>query len=407
MDLYYKAVKNYETGKLITKIELAQRLSVSVSTIDNLLVKGIPRFKIGKSIRFDYLSVLEALDLESKFDFAKSNYISQKQALPVCSYENENSPTVEEVVEKWKCEAWPHIKTNTRLQYARCIEFIKPLNHQPIESIRPLHIDQLISYWKETNIKSSQRTSFVKEFDVIKLLFFWYQRNFDNAKLTLPFKDRHKKQIILKQKVKVTRRFMTEDETKAFLKALHEEGELYFTIGAVQIMQLMRISEVLAMKWSNLDKKNKQYHLCEHVVWERVGGVKPRIDAGTKTIKAGDVYTINLFQYCIELIEKLGRCKDIDLIFHKNGDLLTYRQVQYRYDNAFKKAGLQFRATHVLRHTGATRFYNLSGDILALQHMGTWSDSRMAQHYAKISNSRARDAILLIEHEYGFLLNKK
>lgn len=322
-------------------------------------------------------------------------------------FNNENgekSPLVRDVVRTWQSEAWPHLKTNTRLQYARCIEFISPLNTRPIETIKASDIDQLISLWKTKYIKSHQRFSFVKEYDVIKSLFSWYQRNFDNAKLSLPFKDRHKKQIIIKQKHKIVRRFMTEEETKAFLMALRTEGDLFYTIAAIQIMQLMRISEVLAMRWSNLDNKNKQYHLCEHVVWERVGGVKPRIEPGTKTIRAGEVYTINLFQEGIKLIENLEHDKNCDLIFHQDCKILTYRQVQYRFDNAFKRANLPFRATHVLRHTGATRFYNLSGDILALQHMGTWADSRMAQHYAKISSIRARDAISNIENNNCLLL---
>lgn len=372
--------------------------------IDKLLLGGLPRFKIGKSVRFDFLRVLSSLEGERAIgqilipkEEDSRQLLESRQSSDIGNYVD--SPSVQTVVEKWKSEAWPHIKTNTRLQYARCIEFIEPLNYRQIESIRAVDIDQLIALWKSKNVKSHQRTSFVKEYDVIKLLFLWYQRNFDNAKLNLPFKDRHKKQILLKPKTTATRRFMTEDETKAFLGALKQEGELYFAIGAVQIMQLMRISEVLAMKWSNLDVKNRQYHLCEHVVWERIGGVKPRIEPGTKTIKSGDVYTINLFQYCVELIQSIKSHINSDLIFHDSGEILTYRQVQYRYNNAFKKAGLPFRATHVLRHTGATRFYNLSGDILALQHMGTWSDSRMAQHYAKISSQRSKTAIMQLEND--------
>lgn len=385
------------SSKLITKKELAIQLSISVSMVDKLLAGGLPRLKIGKLVRFDLEQVMTALNHSYRINETIGGFASHAEYR--LNHSDKESPLVKEVVEKWKSEAWPHIKTNTRLQYARCIEFIDSINNRPIETIKATDIDQLIIRWKSNNIKSQQRTSFIKEYDVIKLVFLWYQRNFDNAKLTLPFKDRHKKQIVLKQKTKAIRRFMTEDETKAFLAALYEEGELYFAIGAVQIMQLMRISEVLAMRWSHLDIKNRQYHLCEHVVWERVGGVKPRIEPGTKTIKAGDVYTINLFRYSLELIQSIKVHSDSNLIFHDSGEILTYRQVQYRYNNAFRKAELPFRATHILRHTGATRFYNLSGDILALQHMGTWSDSRMAQHYAKISSQRSKVAILQLEND--------
>lgn len=49
--------------------------------------------------------------------------------------------------------------------------------------------------------------------------------------------------------------------------------------------------------------------------------------------------------------------------------------------------------------TGSTSFYNASGDLLALQQMGTWSNSRMPQHYAKVMSSRAKSAIRKLEAE--------
>lgn len=64
-----------------------------------------------------------------------------------------------------------------------------------------------------------------------------------------------------------------------------------------------------------------------------------------------------------------------------------------------KIAGLPYSGTHVLRHTGSTSFYNATGDLLALQHMGTWSNSRMPQHYAKVLSSSARKAIRKMEAE--------
>lgn len=400
------AIGSDRAVRLLTKNELASRLSISKSMVDKLMSQGLPRYQIGRSVRFDIEQVLKSF---SKFsEVVKDGPDVRDVAVVNSSFESgnsEKSPLVREVVKKWMATVFENLKTNTQLQYRRCIEFIEPLYDRPIETIKPSDIDNLIGLWKLNNIKSHQRTSFVKEYDVIKLVFNWYQNNYDNAKLTLPFKDRHNKLIVVKQKQKPMRRFMTEDETRAFLMALREEGELYFAIGAVQIIQLMRISEVLAMKWSNLDIKNKQYHLCEHVVWERVGGIKPRLEPGTKTIRAGEVYTLNLFQEAISIMEHLGRHKRSDLIFSDGGELLTYRQIQYRYDNAFKRAGLNFSGTHCMRRTGATIFYNLSGDLLALQSMGSWADARTPQIYAKVTAMRAKESIKLIESNGMKILN--
>jgi excisionase family DNA binding protein len=39
--------------KMLTKKELAAKLKLSIPTIDRLMKKGMPFFKIGKSVRFD------------------------------------------------------------------------------------------------------------------------------------------------------------------------------------------------------------------------------------------------------------------------------------------------------------------------------------------------------------------
>lgn len=55
------------------------------------------------------------------------------------------------------------------------------------------------------------------------------------------------------------------------------------------------------------------------------------------------------------------------LVFGRDANIpLTYRQIQSAYDQAFHKAGLPYRGTHVLRHGGCRRVYNATGGDLAL-----------------------------------------
>lgn len=42
---------------MITKKELAKKLKVSVTTIDRRVEKGMPHYKIGRLIRFDFEEV--------------------------------------------------------------------------------------------------------------------------------------------------------------------------------------------------------------------------------------------------------------------------------------------------------------------------------------------------------------
>ena len=51
---------NYNKGgeNMKTKKEIAEYFSVSVTTIDNRMKKGLPYIKIGKSVRFDIEEVI-------------------------------------------------------------------------------------------------------------------------------------------------------------------------------------------------------------------------------------------------------------------------------------------------------------------------------------------------------------
>ena len=108
-------------------------------------------------------------------------------------------------------------------------------------------------------------------------------------------------------------------------------------------------------------------------------------------MKAGESFEMPLRDEVIKLLRTLPR--DGDLMFHQNGEALTYRQIQYAFNKAFKHAELPYSSTHVLRHTGATRFLSETGDALALKQMGNWSDLDVALHYGEIMNSRARNAL--------------
>jgi integrase len=303
-----------------------------------------------------------------------------------------------EVIERWRSEEWPHLKENTRIQYEKCLKFYDSILGIPIEDIKPFVLDNLISEWRKDLKKyKSVRTSFTRELYTLTYIFNWYQANYDEASLAMPFKDRHFKRVKIRESTQSARKFMTEEESESFLRQIKKEGFVFYVLALTQMRQMMRVSEVCAMKWKHLNVKDRSYTLCDHMIWPRIGGAVPYIGSGTKNVKGGEGFELNLFREVVEALNQIPKHPGCELIFHLNGEMLTYRQVQYRFDKAFARAGLAFRSTHVLRHSGATSFYNSSGDLLALQQMGTWSNSRMPQHYAKVMSTKAKDAIERIE----------
>ena len=51
---------------MLKKKELADKLRISVPMVDKLMREGMPRIKIGKSVRFDYEEVVAWLKEKNK-----------------------------------------------------------------------------------------------------------------------------------------------------------------------------------------------------------------------------------------------------------------------------------------------------------------------------------------------------
>jgi excisionase family DNA binding protein len=64
------AMKQDTTPRLLTRSDLAERLSVSLRTVDALLASGrLPHFRLGRSVRFASAEVdalLESIHVEAK-----------------------------------------------------------------------------------------------------------------------------------------------------------------------------------------------------------------------------------------------------------------------------------------------------------------------------------------------------
>lgn len=56
------SIKDSFSENLIRKKDLAQMLSLSIPMIDKLMAKGLPHYKIGKAVRFNYSEVMEHLE---------------------------------------------------------------------------------------------------------------------------------------------------------------------------------------------------------------------------------------------------------------------------------------------------------------------------------------------------------
>jgi hypothetical protein len=116
-----------------------------------------------------------------------------------------------------------------------------------------------------------------------------------------------------------------------------------------------------------------------------VKGQESYVKIGFKNSKQfpDGVKELPMFPQTFEVLGPLVSGKERGLIFQIDGKPLEYRTIQYFYDKAFRKAGLPYTATHVLRHGWTREIYNRNPDLdTAKQLLGDTSDDA-ARVYAK------------------------
>lgn len=97
-----------------------------------------------------------------------------------------------------------------------------------------------------------------------------------------------------------------------------------------------------------------------------------------------EVKILPMYPEVFETLKKLYTPGAKGFVFQMDGQFLEYRWIQHCYDHAFKRAGLPYTATHVMRHGGSSDLLsNSHGDAtLAQQQLGVTS-LKTAMGYAK------------------------
>lgn len=306
-----------------------------------------------------------------------------------------HGPTFSEVVEGWRQARWASFADSTKIFYEGKLKAFQPLLDVRIEDFNPQLMDDFLGFLKspEQMMKGKlSRLSFEKELELLNTIIRWYKDNYDDAKLGIPLRKRHWEAAFVRERPEVKPMVMLPEEKEAFLMKIREQSQMLYVFASIQISQILRISEVAGMKYSNLDAENLSYRINEHVVWLRKAQSRPKLKPGMKNLKRVSS-TIPLRKWTAELIRTLPKSSGTDLLFHRDGLLLTYKDIYHSYNRASKAAGLPFTGTHILRHTGATEFLDETGDPLALMEMGNWATIDMAMHYGRIRKDRAARAV--------------
>lgn len=275
----------------------------------------------------------------------------------------------ETLLEEWRTRQYPNFSPSTRQSYEKLIRlYLHDFMKLTIHEITSKRIDEWIDWLKHPNGKamsSTRRKGFAHELSLLSTILKYYESYHDDDGFRFPIKGRHKDAVWLNRPSIPRSKNLSEDEFFRFRDELEngKHGSLFRILATVQYFQALRISEAAGLYWEDFKKspvpEDSLLRIVRKVEWIREKGSRPKIVAGFKNSEANNGFKEQpIFPEVYEALLNVLPKGDVGPIFHIGGELLTYRQIQHAYDAAFKRAGLEYSATHILRHGGCRRVYN-------------------------------------------------
>jgi integrase len=178
---------------------------------------------------------------------------------------------------------------------------------------------------------------------------------------------------------------------------MQKNGVMFAALATVQCYQALRICEGAALSWEDVfineqALKRSIVRITKKVEWPRRKGMKSKVVEGFKNSRSlggmkEQPLAFKSYQALLSLNVDIKR----GLIFRTGEAPLEYRQVQYAYDKAFKSAGLNYSATHVMRRSGTSWIFDDTKDIgLAGQLLGD-TDLKVIMKYAKRNQTALKE----------------
>ncbi|MFI5298801.1 MAG: tyrosine-type recombinase/integrase [Polyangiales bacterium] len=168
-------------------------------------------------------------------------------------------------------------------------------------------------------------------------------------------------------------RFLTTEERDALLAACPERLR---TIVLIALNTGLRKSELLTLRWHDLDFKNRMIRV------ERSKNGERRDVPMTGTVH--------------DLFQRIPRRVDTAYVF-ANPDGTPQADTKTAWGNALRRSGIQDFTFHDLRHTFASNLVMNGVDIRTVQTLLGHKDITMTMRYAHLSPEHLRDAISVLD----------
>lgn len=203
--------------------------------------------------------------------------------------------------------------------------------------------------------------------------------------------------------------FFSDDEINIIVNSAikkYSTGKYMYKHGYAIVLLVntgMRVGEMLALKWNNVDLNEKQIHVVEtrKQIIDRSGGEKKYImaDSSTKTQSSDRYIPINKkAEEALLYFKSLGYNNPY-VLANSDYNVITYRNLFRVLSNILKANNINHGSLHTLRHTFATKLFRNGIDVKVISELLGHSDIRVTYDiYTHVINEQKKKAVSVLDN---------
>lgn len=271
----------------------------------------------------------------------------------------------------------------------------------------------LVKSKEYSSLIKSTKLSFEKEVALLGQIFNFYIDYIDEAFIS-PIKRKHKKDCIIdhakyrEAKSTAKQKYLTDTEMRLLFKALNQQltgsstqKQLLSALAWFQLRTGTRIGEAAAVHYRDLNFQAERPYvkIGRSVQWKRGPNAQTYIQNFTKNgesrnvLLPNDIISILMNQRKSLLADKTDIELADRLVFSLDGnEPFSYRSIQYHFNRCYKTIGINWRSTHILRHSFSTQYLSITRDRHSLSKTLGHSNLKQTEHYAKITDSLVEES---------------
>lgn len=289
----------------------------------------------------------------------------------------------------------PETSVSTFVTYSGIVKnhIIPSIGRVRLDHLKPIHFQKLYTEKRQSGLASS----------TIRLIHNVCRRALNWAVRMGMLARSPVDQVTPPQVVQKEMKFWTAEEAKTFLETA--EDSPYYTAFYVAIFTGMRMGELRALKWTDIDWEGSRISIRRRVQFKRGEIV---IQSGTKTSKHGRV--IEISESVVARLKKhrvaqakqllqLGGNRDNWVFLSPKGNLLPDITLYKAFIRLTKKAGLPQIRFHDLRHTHATLLLQQGvHPKIVSERLGHSTISMTLDIYSHVIPSMQKEAAQMFDH---------